>query len=233
MEFEECLYSRRTVRKYEVRDIPDQELNEVLKAGMYAPSACNFQAWKFIVIRAQNKKELLGNPIINGAPVCVMVVYRNDLYVSGREHFDYIQSASAAIENILLCAHNRGIGCCWICHYPSADKVRAYFNIPRNFDVIGCIAMGYPLVGNENTKSNMEYHYGTEENFKLHKRSFTPEQVICKDEFLHVANDCCDAKYPDKARWAREVKAKQRSELKKKIKKLLGKYFIRGNERWN
>ncbi|MDO5424831.1 MAG: nitroreductase family protein [Eubacteriales bacterium] len=221
MNFEECLYSRRTVRKYEDRNISEEELNEILKAGMYAPSACNFQAWKFIVIDDQSKKELLENPIINGAPICVMVVYRNDLYVSGREHFDYIQSASAAIENILLCAHNRGVGCCWICHYPDEEKVRKAFHIPDNFAVVGCIAMGYPLIGEENSKQNMEYHYGNEKDFLQHKRRFTPEQVICRNQFAHIENDCCDAKYPDKNMWDKRRKNEKRHEFKEAVKKLL------------
>ena len=52
MEFENVLFSRRSVRRFQDRQVPEELLEKILTAGLYAPSACNFQAWKFIVLTA-------------------------------------------------------------------------------------------------------------------------------------------------------------------------------------
>ena len=214
MELSECLFSRRSIRNYSDKVVSEEELKSVLEAGMFAPSACNFQAWKFIVIKDEEKRKALKNAIIARAPICILVVYRNDLDVSGRIHSDYVQSASAAIQNMLLMAHEKGLGCCWICDYPKQEAIRETFHIPNNFDTIGCIAMGYPKVGKENSSVNMVYHYGSEEAFNEHKRRFSFNQVVCENVFSHVDGDCMDTKYPKKTLFSNQVKFVKRWKIR-------------------
>ena len=217
MDFERCLFTRRSVRKFDNKPLDDKIIESIITAGIYAPSACNFQAWKFIVVRDEKKKKILKNYILDNAPVCIIVVYRNDLYVTGRKHYDYIQSAAAAIENMLLYAHSIGIGGCWLCHYPKQEKIRSDFHIPDNFDIIGLVALGFPKEGSENTKEQMEYHYGSEMAFKEHKRRFTLEQVICNENFSILEGDCTTVLYP-----------KKMSVLKNTVKYYWKKFFDRG-----
>ena len=145
MEFEQVLFSRRSVRRFDSsREISPEQLRKIIEAGIYAPSACNFQAWKFIVVRKAENKRRLRYDLIDRAPCGILVTYRNDLLVTGRKHKDYVQSAAAAIENMLLEIENLGLAGCWICNLPQQGVMRRAFAIPGNFDVIACIALGYP-----------------------------------------------------------------------------------------
>ena len=205
MEFNDCLFGRRTIRNFTNESVSEETIRGIINAAIHAPSACNFAAWKFIVItNSTPNKDKLRNPIALKAPYGILVVYRNDLYVTGRVLGDYIQSAAAAIENMLLYITSVGLGGCWICGLPRASVLKKAFNIPGNFDVIAYVAFGHPFVGNESSKSAMLYHYGTEQDFKAHKRRFSLDQVMCRDAFSVVEGDCTHAKYPKKVQLIRQ-----------------------------
>lgn len=220
----DCIYGRRTVRKYTDERIPDEIMREILNAAVHAPSACNFQAWKFIVLNDETKKQEFlneygdgcrgGRPMIENCQQGVLVTYRNDLGVSGRVFSDYIQSAAAAVQNILLMASAYGIGCCWICDLPKPEKIRKVFQIPENYDVIAFVSMGYPQKNSTSAASQL-YHYGSQENFKLHKRRYTFEQFVSYNSFERVEGDSTYGKYP---------KYNQISKLKNRFPRLYGFY---------
>lgn len=64
MEIEECIFGRRTVRNYLEQQITEETIREIINAGMYAPSACNFQAWKYIIItNDKNKERMFGGQL--------------------------------------------------------------------------------------------------------------------------------------------------------------------------
>ena len=61
MEFEECIFSRRSVRAYQDKEVPEGDIRKILKAGAMAPSAKNLQPVRYIVITNKEKiKELSG-----------------------------------------------------------------------------------------------------------------------------------------------------------------------------
>ena len=218
MEFKECLFSRRSIRKFNNKKVSDKTIREIINAAIYAPSACNFEAWKYIVVKIDtiNREELV-NPIALNAPYGILVVYRNDLYVTGRMYNDYYQSAAASIQNMLLYINSIDLGGVWICGLPKPSVIKKAFNIPKNFDVIGYIAFGhYDKEDSQNTKREMVYHYGDEKSFKEHKRRYTVDQVMCKDSFYKVDGDCTYTKYPTKNNLITR-------KAKNKIKKVIGK----------
>ena len=218
MEFNECLFNRRSIRKFNNKKISDDTIKDIINAGIYAPSACNFEAWKFIIIKKDTKnREKLENAIALSAPYGILVLYRNDLYVTGRVYKDYVQSASAAIENMLLYITSIDLGGVWICGLPKESKIKKAFNIPKNFDVIGYIAFGNYDKDNENSKSDAIYHYGSEEAFKNRYRKYSIEQVICDNEFKIVDGDCTYTKYPNKKTlYIKKLKANVKRILRKK-----------------
>lgn len=199
MDIEDAIYGRRSIRNFTEEKIPMDVLKKIIHAGTYAPSACNFQAWKFIVINDEDVKNKIvsggWSDIIKKSPQGILVVYRNDIMVTGWTHKDYIQSAAAAIENMLLMAYSLGVASCWICHLPPSEDMRPILNIPNNYDVIAYVALGYPVQGTGSNKNQMLYHYGSEENFKLHKRRFSEEQVICYNRFETVPGDSAETDY--------------------------------------
>ncbi|MGN0984876.1 MAG: nitroreductase family protein [Candidatus Enterenecus sp.] len=142
MEARECLLTRRSVRKYKSEPLPDELLMEILEPALAAPSAINLQHWHFVVVRSPEAmadlREIMVrvvekfNPVLRerfaknpetiaetqnflvslgGAPVCVLAFLLKDDYPD--EH-GAVQSVSAAIENLLLAAWDRGVGSCWI-----------------------------------------------------------------------------------------------------------------------
>jgi nitroreductase len=111
------ILNRRSVRSYQPKQITDEELNLILNAGTYAPSAMNEQSSHFTVI--QNKEvmsELVAlakkatnqdrNPFYD-APTVVLVFAKKD-------NIAPVQDASLAIENIFLAAASLNIGSCWV-----------------------------------------------------------------------------------------------------------------------
>ncbi|TXT61342.1 MAG: putative NAD(P)H nitroreductase YodC [Promethearchaeota archaeon] len=120
--FLKFLKERRTIRCFKDEMISEKELNMILEAGQWAPSASNRQAWKFIVLKNKDIINKLSNEAIYGkfvreAPVVVAIV--------GEVHENpnwYIQDTSLASMNMILMAWSLNIGTCWI---GSMDRERA------------------------------------------------------------------------------------------------------------
>lgn len=204
MEFTECLFSRRSIRNFTDEKISEEMIREIVNAGIYAPSACNFAAWKFILVEKENERRaVFRNRVIQNAPYGLLVTYRNDIYVSGRIHGDYIQSAAAAIQNMLLYITSVGLGAVWVCDLPKDRRIRKAFGIPGNFDTVGYIAFGHPKTGDENSMKAMIYHYGDEASFQAHKRRYTLDQVLCRNCFTVTEADCTTARYPTRMKMLR------------------------------
>ena len=103
MEALEAIKGRRSIRKYRSKAIPDEVLNQVLEAGRWAPSASNFQPWKFVVMRDDKVKKELARTATYGsfltdAPVAIAVVI--DPWSSNHP----VEDGAAATQNMLLAA---------------------------------------------------------------------------------------------------------------------------------
>ena len=124
-----CLETRRSVRKYLPKQIADAELNAILEAGIYAPTAMGRQSPKIVVLqKPEDVAELermnaavLGNPDLHpfyGAPtVCVVFA---DTSVG-----TWVEDGSLVIGNMLAAAHSLGVGSCWI------HRARQEFELPE------------------------------------------------------------------------------------------------------
>ncbi len=147
MELNEAIKNRRSIRKFSNQSIDNSLIEKIIEAGHWAPSHCNTQAWRFIVVKnEQIKKEMVaagGAPTIKYAPMGILVLYED--VSENLEYQDYIQSAAAAIQNMLLTAHSLGLGGCWICHLPPKKTLRKIFSIPKNFNPIAYVLLGYPV----------------------------------------------------------------------------------------
>ncbi|KYC53783.1 MAG: nitroreductase A [Candidatus Methanofastidiosum methylothiophilum] len=149
METLEAIQTRRSVRKFIDKKIPDDLIEKILRAGMNAPSAGNQQPWHFIVI--DDKKILEEVPKVSlYAPMAkeasVAIVVCGDVKLEKYPGF-WVQDCSAATENMLLAAHSLGIGAVWSGIYPLEDRVSGYrslLGIPDNVIPLSIIIMGYP-----------------------------------------------------------------------------------------
>ena len=131
----EFIHTRRSIRKYEDRKVPDKLIIKILAAGMSAPSAGNEQPWQFIVITEKSIFEKV--PYINryaafvkNAPAAILIC--GDLSLEKHRGF-WVQDCSATTQNMLLAAHTLGLGAVWTGIYPRQNRVDGFkklFNIP-------------------------------------------------------------------------------------------------------
>lgn len=149
MEVQEALLNRRSIRKYKDQKLSKENLDKILKAAMYSPSAMNLQAWQFIVI---DDRQMLVETI-KSIPYAEMlrqsaaaIIVCGDSSVEKNESW-LLQNCSAAIQNILLSAHGLGIGSCWIAIHGMDDvykNIKAQFKLPENIVPVSLISLGYP-----------------------------------------------------------------------------------------
>jgi len=139
----EVVLSRRSIRRYEQKEIPRDVLDKILEAGRQAPSAANKQPWHFIVLTdSKIKRELskgLFNRFIKDAPVTVVGCAHKDL-IAGKWS---IVSTTIALQNMVIAAWAMGIGSCWIGDFKE-EKVKRLLSIPENWNVGALVSFGYP-----------------------------------------------------------------------------------------
>ncbi len=133
MESIELLFKRRSIRKFTNDPVSPDQILQLLKAAMAAPSAVNTRPWEFVVVDepsalANLKKQLpLGK---YNAPLAVVVI--GSPRISIGERF-WVQDCSAAMENLLLAAVSLGLGGVWIGVHPIktlVKRVRKALGIP-------------------------------------------------------------------------------------------------------
>ena len=123
MDFLDLVKSRRSIRVFDPRKIEEQEIDLLLKAAKWAPSAGNIQARDFILIREQETKKriataALNQDFISEAPLLVVACANKKKsamrYGSRGELLYCIQDATIAVQNMLLMAYSLGLGSCWV-----------------------------------------------------------------------------------------------------------------------
>ncbi len=143
MSLVDVVLNRRSIRRYEKKEIPKDVLDTVLEAGRQAPSAANKQPWHFIVLTdSEIKKEMsrgLFNRFINDAPVTVVGCAHKDL-IAGKWS---VVSTTIALQNMVIAAWAMGVGSCWIGDF-NEEKVKKLLSIPESWDVVALVSFGYP-----------------------------------------------------------------------------------------
>jgi nitroreductase len=145
----ETIHTRRSIRKYEDKPVPDELVRKLLAAAMSAPSACNQQAWQFVVI---TDRELLAEvPKINphaamakDAPLAILVC--GDLGLEKMPGY-WVVDCAAAVENLLLAAHALGLGAVWTGVYPRKERMdglRELLDLPQTIAPHALVPVGYP-----------------------------------------------------------------------------------------
>lgn len=145
------IFTRRSVRKYLAKEIPAEMLNDLLEAGMAAPSARATDPWHFIVVTKRETLDKMVAALPNGkmlltAPAALVVCGDMHRALEGFESY-MLQDVSAAVENILLAAGALGLGTCWLGIHPRRarmDGIRSLFHLPEYIVPVAGIALGWP-----------------------------------------------------------------------------------------
>ena len=142
MELQKAIFSRRTVRKFKKDPVPREIVEQIIDAARYAPSACNLQLWEFIAV---DDPELIGQiaeetRFITLAPVAIFVTYSHKYT---RENLAWVQSASAAVQNMMLMAHDLGLGGCWVDTLGNVGRIKRLLRLPEEQTVLALVLFGY------------------------------------------------------------------------------------------
>ncbi len=121
MEYSELIRIRESVRNYDPdKPVPGDVIRKILDAGRAAPSACNYQPWKFIVI---SSSEMLGKVrkcykrewFAEAPHILVIVGNKETAWVRSYDGYNSLETDVAiAMTHIILAATNEGVGTCWI-----------------------------------------------------------------------------------------------------------------------
>ena len=151
MELDRAIMERRSIRSYTSDDVPQRLVDEALELASWAPSAGNLQSRDFMVIRNQQTKDdlvvaALGQDFIAQAPVVIVAVANLERVAHygdrGRELYA-IQDAAAAIQNLMLALHERGLGTVWVGAFDEKEAGRA-LGLPEHARPVAILPVGYP-----------------------------------------------------------------------------------------
>lgn len=146
------LLGRRSIRAFEDRQIPREELDQILKAAQYAPSAMNRQTWQFTAVLSREKIQKLAKAIGEVLQRDNYTMYEPQAIIitsNARDARFGVDDNACALENMFLAAHSFGIGSVWInqlrdaCDAPAVRRMLHDFGIPDDHVALGIAALGY------------------------------------------------------------------------------------------
>lgn len=161
METLEAIFRRRSIRDFKSEPLKNEEIEILLKAAFSAPTAVNTQPWEFIVITEEEILSKLRSKLIYAnynAPTAIVVCGNMKLALKSQDKDLWIEDCSAAIENILLAATDRGIASLWIGIFPidsRMNSVRKILDIPDYVVPLAMVYLGYP---NQESEGRCRYN---------------------------------------------------------------------------
>ncbi len=145
----EAIFTRRSVRKFKPDLISESDLQDLLRAGMQAPSAKNEEPWHFVVIDDPEYLHAIPDfhphaKMLLEAPLAILVCSDRKLET---KRASWLQDCSAATQNILLAAHAKGLGAVWLGIFPDSERVlgiTSLVNLPKDIRPVSLVAVGHP-----------------------------------------------------------------------------------------
>jgi coenzyme F420-0:L-glutamate ligase / coenzyme F420-1:gamma-L-glutamate ligase len=169
----DIIRARRSIRRFTTQPVPPELIDQLLEAATRAPSSHNSQPWGFAVITTSSVKAQLAEQMgerlradrlrdadrveeidrdvtrsrerITSAPVIVVVCLSTINLDDQHERLMAIQSVAASIQNLLLAAHDIGLGACWMAaplYCP--DVIREVLQLSGDWEAQALITIGYP-----------------------------------------------------------------------------------------
>ena len=176
MIFQELINQRQSVRKYQDKPVEHNKLQELIEAVHIAPSACNSQPWKLIIVDEPELKEKVAKATFNTtvsfnkfavqAPVIAVLVIEKAKLIAqiggSIKNMEYpLIDIGIAAEHFCLQATELGLGTCMIGWFDE-KKIQQLLNIPKKRKIGLVISLGYPA-----------------EDYKMRKKIRKPVNEIC------------------------------------------------------
>ena len=165
MELDKAISSRKTIRKFQNKNVPDNYLYEIIQSAMLAPSAKNRQPWRFYILDDNQKNDITNmmydwasenkdiHTSIKGSANQMktankaIIIYTPNYHSKNKKTYykkpDYL-SLGAAIENMNLKCFDLGLGCTWLCDTLYIEnEMNNYLKID-DLEQVSTLIIGYP-----------------------------------------------------------------------------------------
>ena len=154
----EIIKGRRSIRRYQEKEVPPEALNTVLEAVQWSPSWANTQCWEIVVVKDKAVKERLQaslpgtNPAVKAmveAPVVLVLCGRlhSSGYYKGQvttKFGDWFMfDLGIATQSICLSAHSLGLGTVVVGLFDH-NKAKEALGVPEGVELVAMIPIGYP-----------------------------------------------------------------------------------------
>ena len=154
----DIIKGRRSIRKYQEKEIPEDLLNQILESVQWAPSWANTQCWEVIVARDAGVRDNLAEAVpksnpprkhFTGAPVILVLCgkLKSSGYYKGQAATKFgdwfMFDLGLAAQNIVLTAHQLGLGTV-ITGLFDHEKAASVMGVPEGYELVSMIPLGYP-----------------------------------------------------------------------------------------
>lgn len=149
-----ALRERRSAHRFTGDPVPPEQIDAILEAGRWAPSATNAQPWDFVVISDPALRSQMGTLLrevtwawAGFAAAPVMIVVAVD---PGRDPQHFVEAGAVAAHNLCLAAHSLGLASSWAGVYDHAGKgtaerdIKRLLALPRTHRIIAVVPVGTP-----------------------------------------------------------------------------------------
>lgn len=147
MEFKQLITERYSVRNFKPEHLPQELIDKILAAGHKAPTGCNYQPQRILVLNTEESIAKLKEctKCHFDAPTAMLVCHNKDESWVRKYDGALSSSVDAVIVTtyMMLACQNEGVGSCWVMHFDPA-AMREAFHIPDNVEPAALLVMGYP-----------------------------------------------------------------------------------------
>ena len=144
--FLELAQSRYSVRKYAEKPIEPEKLEQILRAGQLAPTACTYQPQRIFVLQSPEaiaKVRGLTRYAFNAPVVLLICANMDESWVGVDGHYAAPIDAAIVITHMMLEAWDLGIGSCWVRGFDK-NVIAAAYDLPSNLEPVAFLPLGYP-----------------------------------------------------------------------------------------
>ena len=150
MDVMEAIRKRRSIRSYLEDPVEEEKIKKVLEAARLAPSAKNFQEWRYIIVKDKNTREKLmqaakGQKFVAEAPVILVACAVTDNHQMTCGQLCYPIDVAISLDHISLKAVEEGLGTCWVGAFYE-NEVKKILAIPQDVRVVELMTLGYPKI---------------------------------------------------------------------------------------
>ena len=136
-----------SVRNFKTEHLPDEVINKILEAGHHAPTGCNYQPQRILVLNTDEALKKLDNctKCRFGAPTAMLICY-NKKECWTRKYDGKtcgVSDACIVTTHMMLAAWELGVGSTWVMHF-DPHAMRETFGIPENTEPVALLVTGYP-----------------------------------------------------------------------------------------